>query len=204
MLDYASLVNQSQMLAGLFWADLERHHPGIGSLNLPDDGRARVEAADPRAARRATPAELPRGAAGRAFVLPRPAAMVAGGPGPVGRVGRAVSDPRGRRPQLRQGDPAAPGPDAAAHPHPGPGASPTRRRRRGARPAVPTGPARRPRRRARRGVHRGAGRGIDAPGGTTATGGPPRCSSPPSTKRRPGAPFRRRTRGGQRLLDAPR
>lgn len=36
MLDYASLVNQSQMLAGLFWADLERHHPGICSVNLPD------------------------------------------------------------------------------------------------------------------------------------------------------------------------
>lgn len=36
MLDYASLVNQSQMLAGLFWADLERHHPGIGSVNLPE------------------------------------------------------------------------------------------------------------------------------------------------------------------------
>jgi len=36
MLDYASLVNQSQMLAGLFWADLERHHPGICSVNLPE------------------------------------------------------------------------------------------------------------------------------------------------------------------------
>lgn len=34
MLDYASLVNQSQMLVDLFWADLERHHPGICSLNL--------------------------------------------------------------------------------------------------------------------------------------------------------------------------
>jgi integrase len=36
MLDYASLVNQSQMLASLFWADLERHHPGICSVNLPE------------------------------------------------------------------------------------------------------------------------------------------------------------------------
>jgi integrase len=36
MLDYASLVNQSQMLAGLFWSDLERHHPGICSVNLPE------------------------------------------------------------------------------------------------------------------------------------------------------------------------
>lgn len=36
VLDYASLVNQSQMLAGLFWSDLERHHRGINSLNLPE------------------------------------------------------------------------------------------------------------------------------------------------------------------------
>jgi len=36
VLDYGSLVNQSQMLVDLFWTDLERHHPGIGSLNLPD------------------------------------------------------------------------------------------------------------------------------------------------------------------------
>jgi integrase len=37
VLDYASLVNQSQMLVALFWTDLERHHPGICSLSLPDD-----------------------------------------------------------------------------------------------------------------------------------------------------------------------
>jgi integrase len=37
VLDYGSLANQAYMLAGLFWADLERHHPGIGSLRLPDD-----------------------------------------------------------------------------------------------------------------------------------------------------------------------
>jgi len=36
ILDYASLVNQSQMLAGLFWSDLEHLHPGISSLNLPE------------------------------------------------------------------------------------------------------------------------------------------------------------------------
>ncbi|PAZ16515.1 hypothetical protein CLM62_08140 [Streptomyces sp. SA15] len=35
-LDYGSLVNQAQMPADLFWGDLERHHPGIASLNLPD------------------------------------------------------------------------------------------------------------------------------------------------------------------------
>lgn len=36
MLDYGSLVNETQMLVDLFWADLERHHRGICSLHLPD------------------------------------------------------------------------------------------------------------------------------------------------------------------------
>lgn len=35
VLDYSSLVEQSQLLARLFWVDLERHHPGISSLHLP-------------------------------------------------------------------------------------------------------------------------------------------------------------------------
>ncbi len=35
-LDYGSLVNHVQVLVGLFWCDLERHHPGIASLHLPD------------------------------------------------------------------------------------------------------------------------------------------------------------------------
>ncbi|WP_239311020.1 MULTISPECIES: site-specific integrase [unclassified Frankia] len=36
-LDYASLQHLAGHLAGLFWADLERHHPGIDSLHLPAD-----------------------------------------------------------------------------------------------------------------------------------------------------------------------
>ena len=36
-LDYGSLDNQAQILASLFWADLERHHPGISSLHLPGE-----------------------------------------------------------------------------------------------------------------------------------------------------------------------
>jgi site-specific recombinase XerD len=36
-LDYGSLDNQAQILTSLFWADLERHHPGISSLHLPGD-----------------------------------------------------------------------------------------------------------------------------------------------------------------------
>lgn len=38
-LDYNSLKSLSAHLAGLFWADLERHHPGINSLNLSPEVR---------------------------------------------------------------------------------------------------------------------------------------------------------------------
>jgi len=34
-LDYSSLEGLARMLAGLFWRDIEAHHPGIGSLRLP-------------------------------------------------------------------------------------------------------------------------------------------------------------------------
>ncbi|MPZ85932.1 MAG: hypothetical protein GEV28_38390 [Actinophytocola sp.] len=34
-LDYSSLVSLSNLLGNRFWADLERHHPGIDSLHLP-------------------------------------------------------------------------------------------------------------------------------------------------------------------------
>jgi integrase len=34
-LDYASLRGLAATLAGLFWADIERHHPGIGTIRLP-------------------------------------------------------------------------------------------------------------------------------------------------------------------------
>ncbi|GAB2992559.1 hypothetical protein GCM10027184_53590 [Saccharothrix stipae] len=33
--DYGTLRNMASMLAGTFWADVERHHPGIDSLHLP-------------------------------------------------------------------------------------------------------------------------------------------------------------------------
>lgn len=36
VLDYSTLSSQVQLLADLFWCDLERHHPGINSLRLPD------------------------------------------------------------------------------------------------------------------------------------------------------------------------
>jgi hypothetical protein len=34
-LDYSSLVSLANILGNLFWADLERHHPGIDRLHLP-------------------------------------------------------------------------------------------------------------------------------------------------------------------------
>jgi integrase len=37
-LDYTSLESLANMLGKLFWADLERYHPGIDSLRLPADG----------------------------------------------------------------------------------------------------------------------------------------------------------------------
>jgi integrase len=36
-LDYSSLQQLGFILGKLFWADIERHHPGISSLHLPDD-----------------------------------------------------------------------------------------------------------------------------------------------------------------------
>jgi integrase len=36
-LDYSSLIVLAGKLVGRFWADLERHHPGIDTLDLPDD-----------------------------------------------------------------------------------------------------------------------------------------------------------------------
>jgi integrase len=36
-LDYASLDQLAQHLGGRFWADIERHHPGIDTLHLPAD-----------------------------------------------------------------------------------------------------------------------------------------------------------------------
>jgi integrase len=36
-LDYKSLASLAGELAGTFWADIERHHPGISTLHLPGD-----------------------------------------------------------------------------------------------------------------------------------------------------------------------
>jgi hypothetical protein len=36
-LDYNSLGNLAGVLAGSFWADVEKHHPDIDTLHLPDE-----------------------------------------------------------------------------------------------------------------------------------------------------------------------
>lgn len=36
-LDYNSLISLVSELAGTFWADIEKHHPGIDTLHLPDE-----------------------------------------------------------------------------------------------------------------------------------------------------------------------
>ena len=55
-LDYNSLRSLARFLGSVFWADLERHHPGIDSLHLPTDvatawkRRLRTATTTPRAA----------------------------------------------------------------------------------------------------------------------------------------------------------
>lgn len=39
-MDYGSFRELARTLAGTFWADIERHHPGIDSLHLPEDVEA--------------------------------------------------------------------------------------------------------------------------------------------------------------------
>ena len=60
--DHATLRSLSRALAGLFWRDLEIHHPGIGSLRLePGVGRGVEAAGSPsrRSGPRARPGRSP-------------------------------------------------------------------------------------------------------------------------------------------------
>lgn len=36
-LDYGTFTNMIRILIGMFWADIEHHHPGVDSLHLPDE-----------------------------------------------------------------------------------------------------------------------------------------------------------------------
>jgi integrase len=70
-LDYNSLRSLARFLGSVFWADLERHHPGIDSLHLPTDvatawkRRLRTATTTPRAA-----GAVAGGAAGGAAAAP--------------------------------------------------------------------------------------------------------------------------------------
>ena len=104
--DHATLRSLSRALAGLFWRDLELHHPGIGSLRLePGVAAAWKHRVTVKMVRTAGPAGqvtesvAPRHdgmntlAMVRAFYLDI-AQWAAGRPGPLGPVGRALPDPR--------------------------------------------------------------------------------------------------------------
>ena len=116
---------RSQALADLFWCDLERHHPGIASLHLPDevaaewkqrvrvlpDGRPRRNAHAVVLAVRSFYLDL------RQWSLEDPARWAEwAAPCPIRESDVPASE----------GDPAAAGADAGTHPHPGPGAAPPR------------------------------------------------------------------------------
>ena len=109
MLDHTSLASLAAALGGLFWRDLERHHPGIDSLHLhPDVAAAWKQRVMIKTRRVVSPngqvSQVRERRAGgrqnlagvRAFYLDIAQwAMGDGRTVPVGTLGRAVSDPRG-------------------------------------------------------------------------------------------------------------
>ena len=141
--DFSSLQRFAYLLGKLFWADLEAHHPGIGSLKLPRDVAAAWKQRVMTRTRTTTspggeqyPADLdaagrPQRAIGGACLLPRHRRMGRRRPGPVGRVGGALPGQRQRRlPQ--EGPVTAQVPDGPAHPRTA--AGPARAGRLGRRP----------------------------------------------------------------------
>ena len=121
--DFSTLQRLAYLLGKLFWADLEAHHPGIDSLQLPRDVAAAWKQrvlTRPKATK--DNGQVSRAAAGRAQrahrgtgLLPRPGRVGRRRPRPLGAVGGAVSGQRQRRlPQ--EGPPAPQVPHG--HPHP--------------------------------------------------------------------------------------
>jgi hypothetical protein len=167
--DFSTLQRLAYLLGKLFWADLEAHHPGIDSLQLPRDvAAAWKQRAHPPAGHQA-PRPAHRAAAGRAQrahrgagLLPRPGRVGRRRSRPLGAVGGPVSGQRQRRlPQ--EGPPAPQVPHGHPHPRTAAGAADA-----GLLGGGRTHPHRRAARRrrahpARRGVHRR--RHDPAPGG---------------------------------------
>ena len=125
--DYSRLTTLATALALWFWKDLERHHPGIDSLQLRPEIAAAwkqrirtrivrsknesgeiVETTVPTRRRR-------RRADDGAQLLPRPRSVGARRSSPVGAVGSAVPDPTHRCP-AQEDEIAAEGADGPTHP----------------------------------------------------------------------------------------
>ena len=133
-LDYTSLESLAYFLGKLFWADLERHHPGIDSLHLPAEvadawkQRLRTMTKTTAAPTGETTAvdvptdQLPRVPDPGAGVLPRPGALGRRGPGPLGPVGGALPGRR-RGDQPAKGQAAPQGPHGRPHPRTAAGAA---------------------------------------------------------------------------------
>ena len=127
--DFSTLQNLAYLLGKLFWADLEAHHPGIDSLQLPRDVAAawKQRVLTRPKIPRAGPGQ--RAAAGRAQrahrgagLLPRSGRVGRRRPGPLGAVGGALSGQRQRR--LAQEGPLTPQvPHGCPHPRTDAGAA---------------------------------------------------------------------------------
>jgi len=127
-LDYSTLNRLALELAGLFWADLEHHHPGIASLHLAPDVAAgwkeRLKTktrtiTDPTTGAQhtvSTPAELHRGGAlDGPRVLSRYRPVGAGGTRPMGAMGRAQPG-QGHRAEYQEGKASGQGPHGPTDP----------------------------------------------------------------------------------------
>lgn len=120
--DYTTLEDMARSLAGLFWRDLEKHHPGIDSLRLDADTvTAWKERVGMVRDRHGVPVRPRVGVHHLQLgpgVLPGSRPLGCRRTGPVGPVGRSLSGPRQRhRPQQEPRPPQSRyGP---AHPHSG-------------------------------------------------------------------------------------
>ncbi|MGW7613331.1 hypothetical protein ACWGKW_40055 [Streptomyces sp. NPDC054766] len=193
VLDYGSLVNQAQMLADLFWGDLQRHHPGISPLSLPDEvaqaWKQRVRVLPDGRPRRTSHAVF---LAVRSFYLglsqwsmedpARCAAWAVRCPISESDIRGYIKESRHRQARMQQRTrtlvPVLPQLVRAAE----------------AGCSAPRSCCRRPDPQRRERSSPSRARGINAPAGTAATGVPPRCSSLRSTSRGRGSmPNARRT-----------
>ena len=131
--DYSTLVGLAYKLVGCFWADLERHHPGIDSLRPAREVagawkrrlRTKTTRSAPKTAAgrgRSRTARLPGHLGRRSGVLPGPGRVGVGRPQPGGRHGSRRARSPGR-PRPAQGRTPPQGPHGQPHPRPAAGAA---------------------------------------------------------------------------------